>query len=178
MSKGGDTGSLWERLRALAYDFRVAAWTKRSKEAEHLSVILHALEKSAEFRKVAFREARKHIAKQTGRPKPTLGSEARALLEGVELAIAVDPDPVQVARSIVGFAVASPTLYLRAPGLPDPSGEEPDWDAHTAATSAVAGAIRPKLADPDDVDTEAVIRAGLRALGADDNDVRNLFQGS
>lgn len=177
MADKGKGDDVWERLGDLAWAFMVAVYAERCPEPAKMGALLHALHRYPEFRNIAYAAACKHIAEQTGRPKPTLALEERQLLQGVEKAIrSSESDAPEVARCIVGWLPGFPQLYSRAPGAPDASTAEPDWDAHDAAVASVVNEIKRPLDDPYVVDARAVVRAAMRALGADKDYANRMFQ--
>lgn len=184
---GGGAGTLdlqghevWKRLQELASAFCQAADRERSEELLNVGFVLRTLSEKAEFRKLANREARKQYLEATELPrsvteshKATIASRARRLLEWIEPAIdEYREEPQNVAYLLVIDLATHRQLAYRTPKAPRMTDSH---DIFVAAVERVAEAIKPKLADPDK-DAKDVVRAALRALGAERKWVNNVFQ--
>ena len=182
MTEPRDTEELWNRLEDLAFAFRRAAERVPGEEddpreeLEEMQAILSALYSSEEFRQ-AVRAAHRKLFGTEGRgSKRTRGFEENKLLEAYRLASGrhAEPDPAKVAHHLLLTVAQLPKVYSRAPGA-QPLYKS-DQAAHDAAVQRVAEAIKPKLVNPDERTPERVIRAAMRALGADPHFVRNLYR--
>jgi hypothetical protein len=170
---------VWERLQELASAFHQAADRERSEELLNVGFVLRTLSEKAEFRKLANREARKQYLEATGPKsfrefhKDTITSRAQQLLYW--MAPAIDEyreKPRDVAQILLIELPRHRQLVYCIPEAPTATDSH---DMFVAAVERVAEAIRPKLADPDK-DAKDVVRAALRALGADRTWVNNVFQ--
>ena len=141
-----------------------------------MRAILSSLYSSPEFREAVRAAHHKLFGTGPHTPRRTRGFEENKLLEAYRIASGrhAEPDPVKVAHHLLLTVAQLPRVYSRAPGA-QPLYKS-DQAAHDAAVQRVAEAIKPKLVDPDERTPERVIRAAMRALGADPNFVRNMYR--